>query len=258
MVENKVLFITGAASGIGYEIGVNFLKNGAKVVFSDRDDGKLTEITESLRQQGYDCKGIRCDVTSEEELKHAIAYTAQTYGTVDVLINNAGIQHVSMIEDFPTEKFEYLIKVMLIAPFMAMKHVLPIMKKQQFGRIITISSINGLIGFAGKSAYNSAKHGAIGLTKVAALEAATEGITVNAICPGYVDTPLVRGQFEDLAKTRNISVEKVLEEVLYPLIPQKRLLSVQEIADYALFLASDKAKGITGQAVVLDGGYTAQ
>src|SRR5690606_5858166 len=110
----------------------------------------------------------------------------------------------------------------------------------------------------GKSAYNSAKHGIIGLTKVAALEAADHGITVNAICPGYVDTPLVRGQFDDLAKTRNVPVENVLEEVLYPLVPQKRLLAVQEIADYALFLASEKAKGVTGQAVVIDGGYTAQ
>src|SRR5690606_1989813 len=114
-----------------------------------------------------------------------------------------------------------------------------------------MASINGLIGFAGKSAYNSAKHGLIGLTKVAALESAKYGITVNAICPGYVDTPLVRGQFEDLAKNRNVPLENVLEEVLYPLVPQQRLLDVQEIADYATFLASDKAKGVTGQAVVL-------
>lgn len=258
MVENKVLFITGAASGIGYEIAVNFLKNGAKVVFSDIHEEKVMQITEDLKAEGYDCIGVACDVTKEEALQNAIDLTMDKYGRIDVLINNAGLQHVSILEDFPTEKFEYLIKVMLVAPFMATKHVFPIMKDQQNGRIINIASINGLIGFAGKAAYNSAKHGVIGLTKVAALEAADSGITVNAICPGYVDTPLVRGQFEDLAKTRNISVEKVLDEVLYPLIPQKRLLEVQEIADYALFLASDKAKGVTGQAVVLDAGYTAQ
>ena len=258
MAENRVLFITGAASGIGYEIGVSFLKEGAKVVFSDVNEARLHEVTAKLRQEGYDCQGVRCDVTNEEDLKKAIDYTVDTYGTVDVLINNAGLQHVARLEEFPTDKFEYLIKVMLVAPFMAIKHVFPIMKKQKFGRIINIASINGLIGFAGKAAYNSAKHGVIGLTKVAALESADSGVTVNAICPGYVDTPLVRGQFEDLAKTRNISVEKVLDEVLYPLIPQKRLLAVQEIADYALFLASEKAKGVTGQAVVLDGGYTAQ
>lgn len=258
MVQDKVLFITGAASGIGYEIAVYFLKHGAKVVFSDLNGDKVQEVTERLRQRGYDCQGIRCDVTDKAQLKQAIDYTVKTYGTIDILINNAGLQYVAPIEEFPTEKFEYLVKVMQIAPFVAIKHVFPIMKKQKFGRIINIASINGLIGFAGKAAYNSAKHGVIGLTKVAALEAAEHGITVNALCPGYVDTPLVRGQFEDLAKTRNVPVEKVLDEVLYPLIPQRRLLSVQEIADYALFLASDKAKGVTGQAIVLDAGYTAQ
>jgi 3-hydroxybutyrate dehydrogenase len=132
------------------------------------------------------------------------------------------------------------------------------MKKQGYGRIINMASINGLIGFAGKAAYNSAKHGVIGLTKVAALEGAEHGVTVNALCPGYVDTPLVRNQMKDLAATRNVALESVLGEVLYPLIPQKRLLSVNEIADYAVFLASDKARGVTGQAVVLDGGYTVQ
>ncbi|HEK8834854.1 TPA: 3-hydroxybutyrate dehydrogenase, partial [Clostridioides difficile] len=214
-------------------------------------------ITE-LQKKGYDCMSVKCDVTKEEEINHAIDKTVEKYGRLDILINNAGLQHVSMIEDFPTDKFEFMIKIMLTAPFIATKKAFPIMKKQGFGRIINMASINGVIGFAGKAAYNSAKHGLIGLTKVAALEAADSGITVNALCPGYVDTPLVRGQFNDLSKTRNIPLENVLEEVLYPLVPQKRLLDVQEIADYAMFLASDNAKGITGQACLLDGGYTAQ
>lgn len=127
-----------------------------------------------------------------------------------------------------------------------------------WGRIINIASINGLVGFAGKAAYNSAKHGVIGLTKVAALEGARKGITVNALAPGYVDTPLVRGQIADLAKARNIPEDKALEEAILSQVPQKELLDVSEIADYALFLASDKAKSVTGQAVVIDGGYTAQ
>lgn len=258
MVNEKIVFITGAASGIGYEIGVSFLKNGAKVVFSDVNETKVVEVTETLKKQGFDCIGMKCDVTKEKELQQAIDTTVETYGRLDVLFNNAGLQHVDNIEDFPTEKFEFITKVMLVAPFMAIKHAFPIMKKQGSGRILNMASINGLIGFAGKAAYNSAKHGVIGLTKVAALEGADQGITVNAICPGYVDTPLVRGQFADLAKTRNVPLESVLDEVLYPLVPQKRLLDVQEISDYALFLASDKAKGITGQAVVIDGGYTAQ
>ncbi|WP_096439163.1 3-hydroxybutyrate dehydrogenase [Alteribacter populi] len=258
MVDNKVVFITGAASGIGYEIGVEFAKNGAKVAFSDVNEEKVNEAVDKLADEGYDCIGLKCDVTNEEEVKQAIDETVENYGRLDILINNAGLQHVASIEDFPTEKFEFITKVMLVAPFMATKHAFPIMKKQGTGRIINMASINGLIGFAGKAAYNSSKHGVIGLTKVAALEGAEHGVTVNAVCPGYVDTPLVRNQLQDLADNRNVSLEEVVEEVIYPLVPQKRLLSVQEIADYTLFLASDRAKGVTGQAVVIDGGYTAQ
>ncbi|AQU08923.1 3-hydroxybutyrate dehydrogenase [Clostridioides difficile] len=258
MVKDKVVFVTGAASGIGKQIAESFLKNGAKVMFSDINQESLNNTITELQKKGYDCMSVKCDVTKEEEINHAIDKTVEKYGRLDILINNAGLQHVSMIEDFPTDKFEFMIKIMLTAPFIATKKAFPIMKKQGFGRIINMASINGVIGFAGKAAYNSAKHGLIGLTKVAALEAADSGITVNALCPGYVDTPLVRGQFNDLSKTRNIPLENVLEEVLYPLVPQKRLLDVQEIADYAMFLASDNAKGITGQACLLDGGYTAQ
>ncbi|AXU50944.1 3-hydroxybutyrate dehydrogenase [Clostridioides difficile] len=258
MVKDKVVFVTGAASGIGKQIAESFLKNGAKVMFSDINQEALNNTIAELQKEGYDCMSVKCDVTKEEEINHAIDKTVEKYGRLDILINNAGLQHVSMIEDFPTDKFEFMIKIMLTAPFIATKKAFPIMKKQGFGRIINMASINGVIGFAGKAAYNSAKHGLIGLTKVAALEAADSGITVNALCPGYVDTPLVRGQFNDLSKTRNIPLENVLEEVLYPLVPQKRLLDVQEIADYAMFLASDNANGITGQACLLDGGYTAQ
>ncbi|WP_226582176.1 3-hydroxybutyrate dehydrogenase [Halobacillus litoralis] len=258
MVENQVVFITGAASGIGYEIGAEFARNGAKVALTDINEEKVKEAAERLNQEGLEAIGLVCDVTKEEHIQSAIDQTVEHFDRLDVLVNNAGLQHVASIEEFPTEKFELITKIMLVAPFMATKHVFPIMKKQGFGRIINMSSINGLIGFAGKSAYNSAKHGVIGLTKVTALEGAEYGITVNAVCPGYVDTPLVRNQLEDLAKNRDVSLEKVLEEVIYPLVPQKRLLQVQEIADYTLFLASKQAKGITGQAAVIDGGYTTQ
>lgn len=258
MVTNRVVFLTGAASGIGYEMGNAFAKEGAKVVISDRLDDRAKEAAEQLRKEGYEAIGLRCDVTSEQEISEAISETITKFGSLDVLINNAGMQHVSPIEEFPTDKFELLIKIMQIAPFIAIKHTFPIMKKQKYGRIINVASINGLVGFAGKAAYNSAKHGVIGLTKVAALEGATHGITVNALCPGYVDTPLVRNQLQDLAATRNVPLERVLEDVIYPLVPQKRLLAVEEIASYALFLASEKTKGVTGQAVVIDGGYTSQ
>lgn len=257
-VKGKVAFVTGAASGIGFQIGNAFAEQGATVIFADVDEKQLNTIQQELARSDYSFSTVLCDVTNEPDIKEAINQTVRDYGSIDIFINNAGMQHVSPIEDFSTDKFEYITKLMLVGPFMAIKHVFPHMKKQKFGRIINIASINGVIGFAGKAAYNSAKHGVIGLTKVAALESAEDGITVNALCPGYVDTPLIKNQMEDLAQTRNTSVDKVMEEVLYPLIPQKRLLQVQEVADYALFLASDQAKGVTGQAVLLDGGYTAQ
>ncbi|MFZ4450762.1 3-hydroxybutyrate dehydrogenase [Salibacterium aidingense] len=257
MVANKVVFITGAAGGIGFEIGKAFAEQGAKVVITDINE-KVKGAAEEVTEKGGDCLGMLCDVTREEDLKAALDKTAGLYGRIDVLINNAGLQHVASVEDFSTEKFEFITKVMLTAPFMATKHVFPMMKKQKSGRIINMASINGLIGFAGKAGYNSAKHGVIGLTKVSALEGAEHGITVNALCPGYVDTPLVRNQLQDLADNRGVTMEKVLEDVIYSLVPQKRLLTVQEVADYAIFLASDKARSVTGQPVVMDGGYTAQ
>lgn len=258
MVRGKSVVITGSARGIGFEIGKSFARNGANVVLSDINKEPLAAAERTITALGGTVTAIAADVTKEDQIRSLIDQTVKTYGGVDIFINNAGLQHVAPIEDFPSEKFEQMIQIMLTAPFYAIKHVLPVMKRRRYGRIINIASINGLIGFANKAAYNSAKHGLIGLTKVAALESAAFGITVNALCPGYVDTELVRGQLKDVAATRNVPVEAVLEEVFYPLIPQKRLLEVSEIADYALFLASEKARGVTGQAVVLDGGYTAQ
>nr|MBA5588164.1 3-hydroxybutyrate dehydrogenase [Anaerobacillus isosaccharinicus]QOY38602.1 3-hydroxybutyrate dehydrogenase [Anaerobacillus isosaccharinicus] len=257
-MKNKVVLITGAASGIGLEIAQSFAMNGAKVVITDINDDQIETQVSVLQAAGYEVVGKKCNVCYEDDIKRAIDFTVEKYERLDVLINNAGLQYVSPVEEFPTDRFELLIKVMLTGPFLAIKYAFPLMKKQGFGRIINMASINGLVGFAGKAAYNSAKHGVIGLTKVAALEGAEFGITVNALCPGYVDTPLVRNQLADLAKTRNVRLEKVLEEVIYPLVPQKRLLQPNEISDYAMFLASDKGVGITGQAVVMDGGYTTQ
>lgn len=258
LLEGKVALITGAARGIGLEMARVFAKEGAKVVISDLNDSIVQKAAEQLHKEGFETLGVPCDVTKEEEFYHTVELAHKGFGRLDILVNNAGLQHVSPIEDFPTKKFEQLLKVMLTAPFIGIKHVFPIMKSQGYGRIINVASINGLIGFAGKAAYNSAKHGVIGLTKVAALEGAAHGITVNALCPGYVDTPMVRNQLQDLANTRNVPLDRVLEEVIYPLVPQRRLLSVQEIADYAVLLSSDKLKGVTGTAVVIDGGYTAQ
>jgi 3-hydroxybutyrate dehydrogenase len=257
-MKNKVVFITGAAGGIGFEIAKQFAENGASVVMSDIETKKLEDAAAALVSRDLNILSIEADLTDENQIIDALDQMYQKYGRVDILVNSAGLQYVSPIEDFPTAKFELLIKVMLVAPFITTKHVFPVMKKQRFGRIINMASVNGLIGFAGKAAYNSAKHGIIGLTKVTALEGAPFNITANALCPGYVDTDLVRNQLSALAKTRNISIDKVLDEVIYPLVPQKRLLTVDEIANYVLFLSGEKAFGITGQAVVIDGGYTAQ
>lgn len=256
--SGKSVVVTGAASGIGNAIAGAFAEAGARVVLSDIREDAAVEAAEAFRSKGLEVTPVAADAGAEQDVKRLVDTAVSAYGRLDVVVNNAGMQYVAQIEDFPTEKFQQMIQVMLVGPFLSIKHAFPIMKQQQSGRIINLASINGLIGFAGKAAYNSAKHGLIGLTKVAALEGATDGITVNALCPGYVDTPLVRNQMNDLARNRGVPVEKVLEEVIYPLVPQRRLLDPSEISDYALFLASDKGRSITGQAVVIDGGYVAQ
>ncbi len=258
LVQDRVAFVTGAASGIGREIAEQLAREGARVAIADKDGAAAERAARDLAAQGLAVTGAACDVTSEAQLVGALDQAAATLGPIDLLVNNAGLQHVAPIEEFPTERFELLVRVMLVAPFMAIKHVFPSMKRRRFGRVINVASINGLVGFAGKAAYNSAKHGLLGLTKVAALEGAAHGITVNALCPGYVDTPLVRNQLGDLARTRNVPLERVLEDVIYPLQPIRRLLTTREVADYALFLASGRAGGVTGVAAIVDGGYTAQ
>ncbi|GLH58257.1 3-hydroxybutyrate dehydrogenase [Helicobacter ailurogastricus] len=251
-----VVVVTGSASGIGLGVAQAFLKEGHQVVFSDLNQEALEQVASTTPSKN--ARFVPCDVANEDSCQNLITQTQKAFNAVDVLINNAGFQHVAFIEDFPTDIFEKMLKVELVGPFMLTKYAFPIMKAQKFGRILNMASINGLVGFAGKAAYNSAKHGLIGLTKVCALEGAPFNITANALCPGYVDTPLVRNQLADLAKTRQISQEEALEKIIYPLIPQKRLIAIEDIAQYALFLVSDAGKNITGQACVIDGGYTAQ
>ena len=253
--EGKVAFVTGAAGGIGFRIAELLAGEGARVTVADLDG---TAARAAAGRIGRGATGSAVDVGSEEAVRAGIDATLQAHGRIDLLVNNAGLQHVSPVEDFPAAKFELLVRVMLFGPFYAIKKVFPVMKQQGSGRILNVASINGLVGFAGKAAYNSAKHGVIGLTKVTALEGAAHGITVNALAPGYVDTPLVRNQLADLARTRNVPLEKVLEEVIYPLVPMRRLLQVDEVVGYALFLVSEAAAGITGSVAVMDGGYTAQ
>jgi len=255
-LDGRVALVTGGAGAIGLAIGRALSARGARVALVDLDRGAAEAAAAGPGLPG--AIGLCCDVTSEASVDAALDATVAAFGRLDVLVNNAGLQHVAPIDAFPTEKFEQLLRVMLVGPFLAIRKAFPRLRAQRHGRVLNVASINGLVGFAGKAAYNSAKHGLIGLTKVAALEGAPHGITVNALCPGYVDTPLVRNQLTDLAATRGVPLDRVLEEVIYPLVPLRRLLTPEEVAGYAAFLASDEAGGITGASAVIDGGYTAQ
>jgi len=252
----KVVIVTGAAGGLGAAMVRSLARLDFQVFLLDIDQEKIDEAVASCRTKNV--AGFICDVTEEKRVEEIFSKIYRCYNRIDVLINNAGLQYVSPVDSFPTAKFRYMLEVMLTAPFIATKHVLPYMKQNHFGRIINMASINGLVGFSGKAAYNSAKHGLIGLTKVTALETAAFGITVNAVCPGYVDTDLVRNQLSAIAASRGIDPEKVLAEIIYPLVPQKRLLQPEEVANMVLYLIDELSGGITGQAMVIDGGYTAQ
>jgi 3-hydroxybutyrate dehydrogenase len=257
-LEQRVAFVSGAAGGIGLQVALDLGRQGARLALSDRPGPALDAAVARLATEGLEAVAFPCDVTREAELNAAIDAAAVRWDRLDILVNNAGLQHVALLEEFPAEKFELLLRVMLVAPFLAIKRAFPLMKRRRWGRIVNVASINGLVGFAGKAGYNSAKHGLLGLTKVAALEGAAHGVTVNALCPGYVDTPLVRNQFVDLARTRGVPLERVLEEVLYPLVPQRRLLTVEEIGAAVVYLCGELSGGMTGVPLILDGGYTAQ
>lgn len=257
-MPGKRVLITGAAKGIGFEIASAFLAEGAKVAFLDLEQTALDSALDRLGGAAADRIGVVCDVTNAAALKIAVDQVIAQFGGLDVLVNNAGIHSVATLEELSAADFRQLLDSMLVAPFLIMQQVLPLMKRQQGGRIINLASMYGLLSFSAKAGYNSAQHGVIGLTKVAALEGAEYGITVNALCPSYVDTEQMREQLNDLARARGVPLEQVLEEVIYPAVPQKRLLEPREVADYCVFLASGRGRGITGQAIVIDGGYTAR
>ncbi|RTI16207.1 3-hydroxybutyrate dehydrogenase [Thermus scotoductus] len=249
MSFNKTVLVTGAGSGIGLALARAFAREGARVLVHDvRDASSLAE------ELGGEF--LRADLAREEEVE-ALGREGAKRG-VDILVNNAGFQHIAPVEEFPLETWQRMLQVMLTAPFQLTRALLPGMKAKGFGRILNIASVHGLVASPFKSAYIAAKHGLIGLTKTVALEAGPYGVTVNAIAPAYVRTPLVEGQIADQAKTLGIPEEEVVEKVFLAQAAIRRLIEPEEVAEIALFLASDKASAITGAVFPIDLGWTAR
>ncbi|WP_445765932.1 3-hydroxybutyrate dehydrogenase [Rheinheimera sp.] len=247
------VLITGASGGIGFAIADYFASAGHKVLLADVNQQALDSKVAALRTKGANAEAMLLDVTDSA----AIERCGKHY-QIDVLINNAGIQHVARLEDFPPQKWQQLINVMLTGPAMLSRAVLPGMRERNFGRIINIGSIHALVASPFKSAYVAAKHGLLGFSKVVALENGDKNITINTICPAYVKTPLVEQQIAAQAKEHNLTEQQVIEQIMLAPMPQKAFIGVDEIAATAGFLCSDGARHMTAQTLVLDGGWTAR
>ncbi len=252
MLNSKVSIVTGGASGIGLAVAKMLSKEGSKVVIADISEAQLVEVSKELN-----CDYYVSDLSKRDACKALVDYTIEKYSKVDILVNVAGVQNVSSIEDFPEDKWDFMISLMLTAPFLLTKYVWSSMKSQGWGRIINLDSIHGLVASEYKSAYVSAKHGLVGLTKTAALEGGADGITVNAICPAYVRTPLVDNQIEAQAKNHGISKEEVVSKIMLQKSAIKTLIEPDSVAQTVKFLCSDAASHITGSALTMDGGWTA-
>ncbi len=251
---SKRILITGASSGIGKGIA-EYLAKTHSVTISDWDASRLETARSDMAVKGCEVNTQVLDVTQGDHLEQ-LKHLADSEG-IDVLVNNAGMQHVSKIEDFPPEKWQQLMNIMLTGPAMTTRAVLPAMKKNNYGRIINIGSVHSLVASAYKSAYVSAKHGLIGLAKTVALEVASSDITINTLCPGYVDTDMVRSQIKQQAELHHISESEVVEKIMLKNMPKKEFIAVEELAGTVGFLIGPYAKNITAQAIALDGGWTA-
>jgi 3-hydroxybutyrate dehydrogenase len=258
-LAGKVSLVTGSTSGIGLGIARALAEAGSAVVLNGL--GAAAEIAKTRDQIaadfGVEVSYSTADMTSSDAIAEMIAATVASHGRLDILVNNAGIQYVAPLDQFPVEKWNAILAINLSSAFHTTRLALPAMRQNKFGRIINIASAHGLVGSPFKAAYVAAKHGIVGLTKVTALETAEDGITCNAICPGYVYTPLIEAQIDSQAKAHGISREKVIHDVLLAQQPNKHFASVEELGALTVFLASDAAASITGTALPVDGGWTA-
>ena len=253
-LSSRTAVVTGAGSGIGAAIAEELAQAGANVLVQDLRPDSAAAVVERIRTLDGVADAVGGDVSNPDDVQSIIDELLHKHDRVDILVNNAGVQHVAPLERFPLAEWTRLLGVLLTGPFLLTQAVLTPMRRQQWGCIINVASINGKRGEPGKVASCLAKHGLIGLTRVAALETATDGITVNAICPGLVDTPLIQNQLDDLASMHGLAREDALEQVYLSSIPQKRMIDPHEIATMARYLASDEACSITGQAINVSAG----
>ncbi|MGI6246004.1 MAG: 3-hydroxybutyrate dehydrogenase [Pseudochelatococcus sp.] len=259
-LKSRTAVVTGSTSGIGLAIARAYAREGANVVINGFGDAAAIEKERLGIEDEFGVKAFYsgADLSKADEAFNLVVEAEKTFGSVDILVNNAGIQFVSPVEEFPVEKWDLIIALNLSAAFHTTRAAIPGMKERKFGRVINTASAHALIASPFKSAYVSAKHGIAGFTKTVALETATFGITANAICPGYVWTPLVEKQIPDTAKARGLTEEQVKRDVLLAAQPTKEFVTVDEVAALAVFLASDAARSITGAIIPVDGGWTAQ
>jgi len=255
-LAGKAAVVTGAASGIGLAIARSLAYAGVRVCLADIQMPALEREVSALNETGAEAIFVIADLKSEDDVDNLHTDVAKKFGQVDILINNAGLQHISSLEDFAIQEWDRLINTMLRGTFLCTKKFLPDMVRSSWGRIINIASIHSVVASQFKAAYVSAKHGIIGLTKTAALEVSMKGVTVNAISPAYVRTPLVERQIESQARLHSISPERVLDEIMLTPMPQKELIEPDEIGQAVLFLCSDAARHINGHNLVMDGGWT--
>jgi 3-hydroxybutyrate dehydrogenase len=255
-MDNRTILITGAGSGIGLGLAERFGAAGSHAIVTDMDEPTAQGAAEAIRTAGGRASAHRVDVTQESDIERLV--DALAGGPVDVLVNNAGLQYVARLEDFPQDRWNLLIDVMLGGTCRMTRAVLPLMRRHGFGRIVNIGSIHSLVASPYKSAYVSAKHGLLGFSKVIALETAGEDITINTICPSYVRTPLVDKQIANQAKEHGISEDAVIHEIMLKPMPKRSFISMDEIYGIVSFLLSRSARNITGQAITVDGGWTVQ